>query len=337
MRRKVTRRSPAFAPASDPDGPTWSLHRSVLFDSVLDLLRPHPGGFVAVDCTANGGGHSAGLLERSAPDGQVVGLDADAGALRLAAERLAPFGDRVRLVHRNFRRLAEVAQEMSLPHADAVLFDLGLSSVQLDASGRGFALRLDEPLDMRFDPESGEATAAELLNSLPQAELERVFRDYGEEPRYRRLAAGVVQARLRDPFARTGDLVAAVVRALGPQRGRIHPATRAFQALRIAVNDELGALERGLDAAVAILKPGGRVAAISFHSLEDRIVKWRFRGWAESLPDRPPLVSIVTRKPVVPSDDEVAANPRARSAKLRVAERLVTPIRPELNPQEAAA
>ena len=337
MRRKGARRQPARIAASNLDGPAWTLHRSVLFDAVLDMLRPHPGGFVAVDCTTNGGGHTAGLLERSSPDGQVVGLDADAGALRLAAERLGPFGDRVRLVHRNFRRLAEVAQEMSLPAADAVLFDLGLSSVQLEASGRGFALRLDEPLDMRFDPESGGPTAAELLNSLPQAELERVFRDYGEEPRYRRLAAGVVQARAGNPFNRTGDLVATVVMALGPQRGRIHPATRAFQALRIAVNDELGALERGLDAAVDILKPGGRVAAISFHSLEDRIVKWRFRGWAESQPDRPPLVSIVTRKPLVPSDDEVTANPRARSAKLRVAERLATPIRSQLKPQEAAA
>ena len=337
MRRGSRRQRSALAPTSDADARDGSLHQSVLYDAVLDMLNPRPGGFQSVDCTTNGGGHSAGLLERSAPDGRLLGLDADAGAVRLAAERLAAFGDRVRLVHRNFRFLGDVSQELGLWDVDAVLFDLGLSSVQLEASGRGFALRLDEPLDMRFDPASGDPTAADLLNTLPPSELERIFREYGEEPRYRRLAAAVVQARARQPLARTADLVSTVIRAFGPQRGRIHPATRAFQALRIAVNDELGALESGLDAAVTILRPGGRLAAISFHSLEDRIVKWRFRGWAEPQPDRPPLVSIVTRKPLVPSDDEVAANPRARSAKLRVAERLPTPLRLESRPQEIAA
>jgi 16S rRNA (cytosine1402-N4)-methyltransferase len=190
-----------------------------------------------------------------------------------------------------------------------VLFDLGLSSAHLDESGRGFSFRFDEPLDMRFDIRSGE-TAADLLNSLPEDELVRVLREYGEEPRARRVARAIVERR---PFERTSELVSVV----GQQRGRIHPATRVFQALRIAVNDELAALEEGLEAAVNLLRPGGRLAVISFHSLEDRIVKWRFRGWADS-----GLVRLLTRKPRVPAAAEIEENPRARSAKLRVAERL---------------
>jgi 16S rRNA (cytosine1402-N4)-methyltransferase len=189
--------------------------------------------------------------------------------------------------------------------------------MQLESSGRGFSLRLDDPLDMRFDPQSDAPSAAELLNSLSETELERILREFGEEPRARRLARTILQRRERQAFGRTGDLVAAVTAALGPARGRIHPATRTFQALRIAVNDELQALESGLDGALGLLKPGGRIAVISFHSLEDRIVKWRFRGWAER-----GLVQVVTRKPLVPTQLEVRLNPRARSAKLRVAERV---------------
>jgi 16S rRNA (cytosine1402-N4)-methyltransferase len=199
------------------------------------------------------------------------------------------------------------------------MFDLGLSSMQLESSGRGFSFRQDEPLDMRFGADAATPTAEELVNSLSEADLERILRQYGEEPRARRVARSIVQRRERMPLRRTGDLVAAVTAALGPARGRIHPATRTFQALRIEVNDELGALERGLDAAVGLLRPGGRIAVISFHSLEDRIVKWRFRGWAAA---EKPLVTIVTRRPLVPSAEEQARNPRARSAKLRVAERL---------------
>jgi 16S rRNA (cytosine1402-N4)-methyltransferase len=290
-------------------------HQTVLLEPVLAWLRPRGHvGFRALDCTVNGGGHSFGLLERSAPDGRLVGLDADAGALALAAARLAPYGARVRLVHANFRTL----DQLELEPLDAIVFDLGLSSVQLEASGRGFSLlRGDEPLDMRFDAHSAGPTAAALLNTLPEVELERIFRDYGEERAARRLARLVVQRRVAHPFERTQQLVDTVTRALGPQRGRIHPATRAFQALRIATNDELGALEAGLEAAVQLLRPGGRLAVISFHSLEDRIVKWRFRGWAEA-----GQVLVLTRKPQQPDDDEVRANPRARSAKLRVVERL---------------
>ena len=295
------------------------VHTSVLLESVLEALRPRPGvGFQALDCTVGGGGHSFGLLERSAPDGRLVGLDADAGALAEASTRLAPFAGRFTLLNRNFRELADVAAD--LPPVDAIVFDLGLSSMQLESSGRGFSFRFDEPLDMRFDPNLDMPTAADLLNSLPEGELERILREYGEEPRARRLARTIVHRRAQRPFERTGDLVAAVTAALGPARGRIHPATRTFQALRIAVNDELEALEAGLDAALRLLKPGGRMAVISFQSLEDRIVKWRFRGWADA-----GLLQILTRKPQVPTLDEIRQNPRARSAKLRVAERTATP------------
>ncbi|HLZ28069.1 MAG TPA: 16S rRNA (cytosine(1402)-N(4))-methyltransferase RsmH [Chloroflexota bacterium] len=293
-------------------------HTSVLLEPLLEALRPRPGvGFRALDCTVGGGGHSFGLLERSTPDGQLVGLDADPGALEAASARLAPFADRYRLLNRNFRDLADVVADLG--PVDAIVFDLGLSSMQLESSGRGFSFRFDEPLDMRFDPHPDLPTAADLLNSRPEADVERTLREYGEEPRARRLARTIVQRRAQRPFDRTGDLVAAVTAALGPARGRIHPATRTFQALRIAVNDELAALEAGLDAALGLLKPGGRMAVISFQSLEDRIVKWRFRGWADD-----GQVQILTRKPLVPTLEEVRRNPRARSAKLRVAERIGT-------------
>jgi 16S rRNA (cytosine1402-N4)-methyltransferase len=258
------------------------------------------------------GGHSFSLLERSSPDGYLIGLDADAQAIQLADTRLAPFKGRFELLNRNFSEL----EHLELEPFDAILMDLGLSSMQLETSGRGFSLRADEPLDMRFDPKANVATAADLLNSMSTAELERILRAYGEEPRARRVARSIEFRRSSRPFTTTGDLVAAVVAALGPARGRIHPATRTFQALRIAVNDELGALETGLDAAVHLLKPGGRLAIISFHSLEDRIVKWRFRARADE-----GVLKVLTRKPLTPAEEEVKTNPRSRSAKLRVAER----------------
>jgi 16S rRNA (cytosine1402-N4)-methyltransferase len=286
-------------------------HTSVLLEEVLEALEPRGGvGYRALDCTLGAGGHAFGLLERSSPDGTLVGLDADPATIELARARLAPFGERVTLLHRNFAELGE----LELEPMNAILFDLGLSSMQLDTSGRGFSFRGDEPLDMRFDPSSDDPTAAELLNSLSETELERVLREYGEEPRARRVAREIVRRR---PLQRTGQLVGAVIAALGPARGRIHPATRTFQALRIAVNQELAALEAGLDAAIELLKPSGRVAVISFHSLEDRIVKWRMRGWADNY-----LARQLTRKPRLPTAEQAAANPRARSAKLRVAERL---------------
>jgi 16S rRNA (cytosine1402-N4)-methyltransferase len=288
-------------------------HVSVLLDEVVEALRPRPAvGFRALDATVGAGGHSAALLERSAPDGYLVGLDADPGALRLATDRLAPYMGRFELHQRNFAELGQ----LGLEPVDAVVMDLGLSSMQLDTSERGFSFQGHEPLDMRFDPSGTGETAAELLNQASEAELERILRDFGEEPRARRVARAIGARRARQPLVTTDDLVAAVISALGPARGRTHPATRTFQAVRIAVNAELEALEAGLAAAVDVLKPGGRIAVISFHSLEDRIVKWRFRAWADE-----GRLTILTKKPRVPDDDEQRRNPRARSAKLRVAER----------------
>jgi 16S rRNA (cytosine1402-N4)-methyltransferase len=289
-------------------------HTTVLLEEVLDALRPRPGtGYRALDATLGGGGHSFGLLERSSPDGTLIALDADQHSIEVARARLNPFEGRFELRKANFRDLAS----LDLEPVDGVVFDLGLSSTQLESSGRGFSFQQpDEPLDMRFDPDSAEPTAAQLLNELSGAELEHLFRAFGEEPRARRLARTIVQRRARKPLERTGDLVAAVIAALGPARGRIHPATRAFQALRIAVNDELAALEAGLDASIDLLNVGGRLAVIGFHSLEDRTVKWRLRGWAEE-----GRATILTRRPITPSSEEVQRNPRARSAKLRIAER----------------
>jgi 16S rRNA (cytosine1402-N4)-methyltransferase len=297
--------------AADDESTSGAPHTSVMLEEVLEALRPRGGvGYRALDCTVGAGGHAYGLLERSSPDGRLIGLDADPHALELARARLEAFGARATLLQRNFGELAE----LELEPMSGIVFDLGLSSMQLETSGRGFSFRLDEPLDMRFDPERDQPTAAELVNTLSEAELERILREYGEERRARRVAREIVRHR---PLERTGDLVASVSAALGPVRGRIHPATRTFQALRIAVNDELGALEAGLDAAIGHLKAEGRVAVISFHSLEDRIVKWRMRGWADQ-----GLARVLTRKPIAPSAAESAGNPRARSAKLRVAERL---------------
>lgn len=290
-------------------------HVSVLLDAVVAWLAPHAGG-AYVDCTLGDGGHAAALLTASSPSGRLLGLDADANALRIAAERLEPFGDRAVPVQANFRDLAQVAAAHYFRDVDGVVIDLGLSSRQLEASGRGFSFRRDEPLDMRFDPDGGQ-TAADILARAEEEELADLLYGYGEERRSRRVARQIVRRRDRAPLVTTGDLVAAVVAALGPRRGRIHPATRTFQALRIAVNDELGALDAVLPQAASLLAPGGRLAVISFHSLEDRRVKRFFAGGASDAPLRP-----LMRRPLQPDAAEVARNPRARSAKLRVAERM---------------
>lgn len=292
-------------------------HRPVLPGPTLAYLQPRPGGRY-VDATVGSGGHAAAVLAASAPDGRLLGLDADPAALEVARAALASFGDRAVLVQANFRDLGAVARARGFVGVQGVLLDLGLSSRQLEASGRGFSFQRDEPLDMRFDPEQ-PVTAAELLNTLPERELADLFYRYGEEPRSRRLARVVVRRRERRPFQTTGDLVAAVEEALGPRRGRTHPATRVFQALRIAVNDELGALEAALPQAVELLAPGGRLVVISFHSLEDRIVKQFLRAAAAG--ERPRL-AVLTQRPIVADAAELAANPRARSAKLRAAARL---------------
>jgi 16S rRNA (cytosine1402-N4)-methyltransferase len=285
----------------------------VLVDEVVFLLRPRDEGWV-IDATVGMGGHAEAILSASANSVRLLGLDTDPAALAHARERLARFGDRVALAHASFGRLGAVAAARGIDRARAILMDLGVSSWQLEQSGRGFSFQGDELLDMRLDPSRGD-TAAALLNRLPETELARIIFEYGEEPYARRIARAIVRHR---PLARTGDLVAAVrgavPRAAWPRR--LHVATRTFQAIRLAVNDEPGALRNALAQAPALLATGGRLGVISFHSGEDRIVKQTFRalqpaGFAELEPS-----------PRQPSDDEVRANPRARSAKLRVLERL---------------
>jgi 16S rRNA (cytosine1402-N4)-methyltransferase len=282
-------------------------------DEVAWLLRPRHEGWV-IDGTVGMGGHAEAILERSGGDVRVLGLDVDPVALDRAGDRLARFGDRARLRRASFRDLAEVAAAEGVEAPRSILLDLGVSSYQLDEAGRGFSFLADEPLDMRLDP-SSRTTAGALVNELPEAELARIIFEHGDERHARRIARAIVRRR---PLATTGDLVAAV-RGAVPRAAwsrRLHVATRTFQAIRMAVNDEPGALRQALEAAPALLAAGGRLGCIAFHSGEDRIVKQAFRtlareGFAELEPS-----------PLVPGDDEVRANPRARSAKLRVLERL---------------
>ncbi len=279
-------------------------HLSVLAAESIEGLAVRPDG-TYVDATFGAGGHSALILAALSPRGRLIAFDADpsAGARAIADPRFT-------LVHANFRELAEQLDALAIAQVDGVLFDLGVSSMQFDEAERGFSFRVAAPLDMRMDPSRGES-AAEWLQSHDEREIADAIYQYGEERASRRIAREIVARREAGrPVVDTADLAAVVARVV--RGGRIHPATRTFQALRIAVNDELGALRDGLDAALTRTAAGGRVAAISFHSLEDRIVKHTFRD--------DPRTRVVTRKPIVPSDDEVATNPRARSAKLRVAE-----------------
>jgi 16S rRNA (cytosine1402-N4)-methyltransferase len=290
-------------------------HLPVLTAETLQHLRPERGGLF-VDCTVGPGGHSRALLEAGAA--RVVGLDRDPQALALARAALAPWADRVELVHADYRALDEVLDRHGISLVDGALADLGVSSLQLDAPGRGFSFQRDEPLDMRMDTTGGE-TAADLVARSTERDLADAIYAYGEERFSRRIARAIVEARRAQPIATTGGLAAIVRRAL-PRRGhmRIDPATRTFQALRIWVNRELDGLDRFLGAAARRLRIGARLVVISFHSLEDRIVKHTLRALQL---DRDAGVSVLTRKPVVPGDDEVRRNPRARSAKLRAAER----------------
>ena len=285
-----------------------------MLGEVLDALRPVSGG-TYVDCTVGAGGHAAAILDASAPDGRLLGIDADPGALAIAAERLARFGDRVRLVHRNYTELERVLTETQTKDPSGILLDLGVSSMQLDRADRGFSFQNEGPLDMRLDPTTGR-TAADLVNTLPERELADLIYRYGEERHSRRVARSIVARRGAAWFQTTTDLARTVAGAVGRGAGRgIHPATRTFQALRIAVNDELGGLEAVLPQAADALGPGGRLAVISFHSLEDRIVKQFMRS-------RPEQLRILTKKPLTAADAEQRANPRSRSAKLRTAEKL---------------
>jgi 16S rRNA (cytosine1402-N4)-methyltransferase len=313
---------------------TAPAHQPVMLDRVAELLRPRSGG-VYLDATLGLGGHAERLLEASAPDGRVIGLDRDPAALALARQRLAWAGDRLTAVAASFADLAEVAERLGLAAVDGVVYDLGVSSLQLDQPDRGFSYRADAPLDMRMDPTTG-ITAAEVLATYPRAELARVLREYGEERFAGRIARFVDEARRRAPISTTGQLVELVKAAVpaAARRTGPHPARRAFQALRIEVNRELDALEASLPQAIELLAPGGRLVVLAYHSLEDRIVK---RALADAggrpvqgpprlpvdLPAaRPASVAVLTRRPETPTPAEVAANPRAESAKLRAAEKL---------------
>ncbi len=302
-------------------------HVSVLYKEIIHAMQPFSGGRY-VDGTLGAGGHAFGILQASAPDGLLLGLDLDPAALAIASERLRPFGGRVILRQASYAELSGVLHEIGWDAIDGMLLDLGVSSMQLDTSERGFSFLHEAPLDMRFGP-GVLVSAADLVNTLSETELADLIYRYGEERNARRIARAIVRGR---PFETTTQLARAVAAAGGVRDARIHPATRTFQALRIAVNAELQAVERVLPQAVAALRPGGRLAVISFHSLEDRIVKEFFRRESTAClcPPRQPVctcghqavIKEITRKPVTPSPEEIEQNPRARSAKLRIAEKL---------------
>jgi 16S rRNA (cytosine1402-N4)-methyltransferase len=290
-------------------------HFPVMVDEVIALLRPEGGG-IFVDCTVGLGGHAEALVRRGAT--RLVGIDRDRDAVAEAGRRLAPFADRITLVHADYRALERVLDAHDVDRVRGIVADLGVSSMQLDAPGRGFSFRRDEPLDMRMDATSG-VTAADVVAELPEEALADVIFQFGEERFSRRIARAIVAARGRGRIATTGEL-AAIVRRAVPVKGwqRIDPATRTFQALRIKVNAELEGLDEFLRAAASRLEPGGRLSVIAFHSLEDRIVKRTFRALAA---DSAAEIVILTKRPLTPADAEVAENPRARSAKLRAIER----------------
>jgi 16S rRNA (cytosine1402-N4)-methyltransferase len=291
-------------------------HLPVLVDEVTFLLRPRHGGWV-VDGTVGMGGHAERLLEAGGADTRLLGIDRDPDALRRAQARLDRFGAQVVLVQGSFRQIASLAADAGAAVASSVLLDLGLSSYQLDEARRGFSFQGDEPLDMRFDPTQGR-TAAELVNTLPDDELSRVLYEYGDERHARRIARRIAERRRRAPLRTTADLVGAVKDAVprAAWSGRIHVATRTFQAIRMAVNDEIEALTEALPQAASLLERGGRLGVISFHSGEDRIVKRSFR----TLEQGGDFTGLLPA-PIQASRDEVRENPRARSAKLRVLER----------------
>jgi 16S rRNA (cytosine1402-N4)-methyltransferase len=303
-------------------------HVPVLLAEILNELDIRSGGSY-IDATVGDGGHAVAILGASAPEGRLLGLDRDPAAVRRAAERLEPFGARAVVVHASYHRLGVVAREAGFVPADAVLFDLGYSSPQIDNPERGFTFRAEGPLDMRFDPTSDVPTAADLVNTLSEEELIALLWEYGEESHSRRIARAIVKAR---PLTTTSQLAELVVAAVGGRREKIHPATQTFQALRIAVNRELERLVEALPQALELLKPGGRLGVIAFHSLEDRIVKQFLKREASECicpPTSPictcehqPRVKLVARKPTTPSAREIEANPRSRSAKLRIAEKL---------------
>jgi len=308
-------------------------HEPVLLREVLAALACRPGGFW-VDGTVGAGGHAEAILRASAPDGRLFGCDRDAEAAEAARRRLRPFGARVIVQHADYRRIPALLDAIDAPPVSGLLLDLGISSLQLDEPGRGFSFQADGPLDMRID-RSQSGTAADLVNTLPEEGLAAILKEFGEERRAKRIARAIARARDRGPIATTREL-AAIVAAASPGPGRIHPATRTFQALRIATNGELEGLDHLLADATACLEPGGRIAVISFHSLEDRVVKRTLRSLTRrcvcprDLPvcvcGRPGVVRLITPRALRPSPEEVRDNPRSRSARLRAAERLESAV-----------
>ena len=307
-------------------------HKSVLLQECIDALNIRPDG-IYLDGTLGGAGHSSQIARRLTEGGRLIGVDRDRTALAAAKERLAPYADRVTLVHSNFAEIDAILDSLGIPAVDGMLFDLGVSSPQLDDASRGFSYMADAPLDMRMDKDDA-LTAGEVVNTWPQGELRRILYDYGEERYAPQIAAAICRAREKAPVETTLELVDIIRSAMPAQslREKQHSAKRSFQAIRIAVNDELGAISRMMQAAVGRLNPGGRLAVITFHSLEDRIVKSEMQQAARGCtcpPEFPvcvcgkkPLVKLVTRKPIVSGPAELEENPRARSAKLRVAEKL---------------
>ena len=316
-----------FAPEEEgPERDEFIYHRPVLVPETIELLAARPGA-VVLDATCGGGGHSEALLKTGV---DVLALDQDPDAIAQAKDRLSHFGQHVTLRQANFRFADRVLDQLAIKQIGGAILDLGVSSRQLENAERGFSLMRNGPLDMRMDPR-GERTAAAIINSYSEEELTRLFRDLGEEPAARRIATAIVKQRKTVPLRETLPLARLIEKVVG-RHGRRHPATQVFQALRMEVNDELAALEEGLRVLTARLQPGARIAVISFHSLEDRIVKNFFRDRSRQYVDRPEWpqprpneerdLQVVTRKPVEPSENEQRFNPRARSAKLRVAEKL---------------
>ena len=304
------------------------IHIPVLVEETVKALAVQPGGRY-IDCTVGGGGHAAAILERSSPGGQLLGIDADPRAVRMANERLRDYGDSILLVNDNFASLQAICLRYDFQLVHGILFDLGLSSLQLGEHGRGFSFQEEGPLDMRLNPEQ-QITAADIINQSSEVELSDIIRGYGEEGYSRQIAQRIVRER---PIETTLELARIVERAVGGRKGKIHPATKTFQALRIAVNHELENLESALEQAVNLLGFGGRLVVISYHSLEDRIVKKFMRqesrgcicpiGTPSCMCGHSASLKLISRKVITPSAQELKANPRSRSARLRVAERIV--------------
>lgn len=292
------------------------LHKSVMLKEVLDNLCLEPGKII-VDATIGTGGHSLEIIRRISPGGLLIGIDKDAESLKVAGQRLAEFGDSVKLVNDDFRNVDRILENLGIERIDGILFDLGISSYQMEDANRGFSFSLEGPLDMRMD-RSSFISAYDLINNLNEDELSNLLWSFGQERWHNRIAHLLIQEREKAPIATTSQLSHLILRAMPRhlRHQRIHPATRTFQAIRIAVNRELEALEEAINKTIGLLSKGGRICVISFHSLEDRIVKWDFRKLAQNQ-----AITIITKKPQIPSWDERKSNPSSRSAKMRVAQK----------------